>query len=766
MVLMNAETPEHSTLSGLDEIDWAALEHAYGPAEDIPHILRALATGSAEEAEEALYELWGNIWHQGSVYPATVPAVPYLARIAASGRSAAPPTGVLQLLGSIAKSSDPRGVEDPDAVHEAVAACYDLIVPLLKAPEDATRAAAMFVLAHSAPAERVQPLFVERWRTETDPMLRAEVLHALLRLDTVVAAELADEVFSADDKQDDLLLLSAAVARIRCGGALDERVLAAASAPAAGESVLSHWYQHHDLFNLVVDDVAERHGTQAATSLVVRALNDALGGPPDIAELRLAAARSLIVAYRSAAASLVEPIARFLDDPKLAVTVINLLTLIGPAAAPAARDRVVSLALSAHALVLDDPDADSIGPDSADIADYALVCLVKWADPIVPKLLVRVLADRPEAFPEMAERDALPFDAELLTAIRRRITEVIDEADDAAANTAGDEMGGEGFASLFRSARRNDEPIHLANVLSAWGADAAPAAPELTRLLATSPIPAARALAAIRPQAPETVSALRTVAADLAQVPRQQGNVTARIVVAQAIRALGHDSAPLLEAVLYGLSTEYVAAAAEAAADLPGHADVLVPRMIEALAAIPASTPSLPAHHGRIDLGYALWRFTGAPDHLVSVLRDALDLAGESLTGWTVAAAADKAAELGPLARDLRPAIEAALEDARARPSAARALLAIDPEGAWATTRREELVEHLISSLTDRHPSPVQNRALDLLTDLVPLPSAAAAKLRGLADRDERILGAYLDPDSVRTDENARTRIRALLERA
>jgi hypothetical protein len=695
------------------------------------------------------------------VYPATVPAVPYLARIAASGQSAAPPTGVLQLLGSIAKSSDPRGVEDPDAVHEAVAACYDLIVPLLKAPEDATRAAAMFVLAHSAPAERVQPLFVERWRTETDPMLRAEVLHALVRVDTVGAAELADEVFSADDKQDDLLLLSAAVAWIRCGGALDERVVAAASAPVPEESVLSHWYQHHDLFSVVVDDVAERHGTQAATSLVVRALNDALGGPPDIAELRLAATRSLIVAYRSAVAPLVEPIARFLDDPKLAVTVINLLTLIGPAAAPAARDRVASLAL-----VLDDPDADSVGPDSAGIAEYALVCLVKWADPIVPKLLVRVLADRPEAFPDMAERDALPFDAELLTAIRRRITEVIDEADDAAANTAGDEMGEEGYASLFRSARRSDEPIHLAKVLSAWGADAAPATPELTRLLATSPKPAARALAAIRPQAPETGSAPRTVAADLAQVPRQQDNVTARIVVAQAIRALGHDSAPLLEAVLHGLNTEYVAVAAEAAADLPEHADVLVPRMIEALAAIPASTPSLPAHYGRMDLGYALWRFTGAPDHLVSVLRDALDLAGESLTGWTVAAAADKAAELGPLARDLRPAIEAALEDARARPSAARALLAIDPEGPWATTRREELVEHLISSLTDGHPSLVQNRALDLLADLVPLPSAAVAKLRGLADRDERILGAYLDPDSVRTDENAQTRIRALLERA
>lgn len=69
----------------LDAQPWADREHAYGSADDVPGQLRALASDDAEEAEEALYELYGNIVHQGSVYEATAHAVPYPARLAAAG---------------------------------------------------------------------------------------------------------------------------------------------------------------------------------------------------------------------------------------------------------------------------------------------------------------------------------------------------------------------------------------------------------------------------------------------------------------------------------------------------------------------------------------------------------------------------------------------------------------------------------------------------------------------------------------------------------
>src|SRR5262245_26322947 len=57
---------DRDVLAGLDEIHWAGLEHAYGSAEDVPGLLRALRSASPEERERAAYELYGNIFHQGS----------------------------------------------------------------------------------------------------------------------------------------------------------------------------------------------------------------------------------------------------------------------------------------------------------------------------------------------------------------------------------------------------------------------------------------------------------------------------------------------------------------------------------------------------------------------------------------------------------------------------------------------------------------------------------------------------------------------------
>ncbi|MFI6493946.1 hypothetical protein [Streptomyces sp. NPDC050564] len=63
----------------LDDVQWHALTHAYGSAEDVPELIRALYQDDEETAGEAIHELYGNIHHQGTVYPASAPAVPFLA---------------------------------------------------------------------------------------------------------------------------------------------------------------------------------------------------------------------------------------------------------------------------------------------------------------------------------------------------------------------------------------------------------------------------------------------------------------------------------------------------------------------------------------------------------------------------------------------------------------------------------------------------------------------------------------------------------------
>ncbi|GAA1368879.1 hypothetical protein [Catellatospora chokoriensis] len=67
----------------LNSIDWASLTHAYGSAEDVPDLIRALRSPDAEARREAMYELYGNIHHQGSRYEASAYAVPFLLELAA-----------------------------------------------------------------------------------------------------------------------------------------------------------------------------------------------------------------------------------------------------------------------------------------------------------------------------------------------------------------------------------------------------------------------------------------------------------------------------------------------------------------------------------------------------------------------------------------------------------------------------------------------------------------------------------------------------------
>jgi hypothetical protein len=71
---------ERGGLEGLEAVNWAALGHAYGSAEDMPAWLGALRSPDPEVRQWA-HEEW-NIVHQGTRYSATAPAVPFLVELA------------------------------------------------------------------------------------------------------------------------------------------------------------------------------------------------------------------------------------------------------------------------------------------------------------------------------------------------------------------------------------------------------------------------------------------------------------------------------------------------------------------------------------------------------------------------------------------------------------------------------------------------------------------------------------------------------------
>ncbi|MBK3626335.1 hypothetical protein JHN59_16075 [Streptomyces sp. MBT49] len=84
-------------LAGLDDIDWAALGHAYGSAGDVPGQLRTVCGPDQEARENAFRSLFNNIFHQGTRYSASPYAVPFLARIAVAGPAGARADALLLL---------------------------------------------------------------------------------------------------------------------------------------------------------------------------------------------------------------------------------------------------------------------------------------------------------------------------------------------------------------------------------------------------------------------------------------------------------------------------------------------------------------------------------------------------------------------------------------------------------------------------------------------------------------------------------------------
>jgi len=174
-------------LRGLDQVDWAALEHAHGSATDVPVLLRAAASDDPDARELAFELLAESIWHQGSVYSATTPAVPYLYRILEAEQTP-DKQQVAVLLASIAGSQlaahpdDPRAVADEDwaATRRAVAERLDLLYPYLRDPEWGVRHAVAWAIGRFPTiAVRLLPDLEAAYRTERNDAVRLGLAWAI-----------------------------------------------------------------------------------------------------------------------------------------------------------------------------------------------------------------------------------------------------------------------------------------------------------------------------------------------------------------------------------------------------------------------------------------------------------------------------------------------------------------------------------------------------------------------------------------------------------
>ncbi len=130
-------------LTGLEDIAWESLEHAYGPAIDTPELLKALAEPQPNQSDAEIWnELFSSIAHQGSVYSASAAAVPFLFRLVQhlDGSSRATAIGLLGVIAGAGGFLDGELNDGPfvPPEHGVESECYQAVakqartlVPLL-----------------------------------------------------------------------------------------------------------------------------------------------------------------------------------------------------------------------------------------------------------------------------------------------------------------------------------------------------------------------------------------------------------------------------------------------------------------------------------------------------------------------------------------------------------------------------------------------------------------------------------------------------------
>ncbi|GAB2830323.1 hypothetical protein GCM10022221_31300 [Actinocorallia aurea] len=404
-------------LDGLDDIAWEGLEGAYGPAGEVPGLLRDVAAGG-DEAWGALAELRATILHQGSVCSATAPSVPFLAGFLDGGEVTA---GVLWLLGDMADIVDPE-VPELAEVRAAVTCLADRIVPLLADPDALVRGIAAYALA-KCPARAADSVAALRARfaIEDDPVAAGNIViaeAALARGGELVGTALGDGRATVRGAA---ALAAAGVGRDR-GGRRPGLGWPGAAAVAAVRDCFAAadpWLERPGIDDVPVnlgypwgwdpvEDLVENVPPPVVPDVVGAVL--ASSSPP-VRRAALSAAHAAL--YADGPARLPSPhrerladvLGRALADPDNRSAAVRALALAGPAASGTA-------------------DALAASGESAAVPVLAALADPRWR-PLAIAHLTDGSAD-PDLGAALAAR-AVPHDPALLAAVRARLASLPDD---------------------------------------------------------------------------------------------------------------------------------------------------------------------------------------------------------------------------------------------------------------------------------------------------------------------------------------------------
>ncbi|MET7402981.1 hypothetical protein ABZS66_56825 [Dactylosporangium sp. NPDC005572] len=662
-------------LDGLDAVDWTAVHGAYGPAGEVPALIRALAGRDGETAAKARSMLEGWVSHQGTTYSASPLVVPFLAELLVDGATVHR-GGLAWMLGEMAAYNN-RRTRYIGAVRAAVEAEVDRLVPLLEDPDAEVRDGVAFVLSQCPKSKRrALPKLRLRFAVETEPQVRARLLAAIQWLDR--KTPLVAEALGAGQP---LALRAAAVLLLARSDQpwTPEATAAVREVWADGQPLEKSWWWGW--------------GSSPLQDLIA-GLGDR--GPDGAAVLGMLLASSANRVREQAAAAAVIVVRTERQARPLLVPVLE-----GVLADASAKVRYDAARALSEAGVAARPAVDALAAAVA-ATSAALGALVHLGDPRWPALAAARLRSGTdvEGTVEALYEAGAPFHAEVMDAIT-----TTDPAD------------------------WHRWGIYL---LAAWGPAAAPAVPQLRTLLDTNVHAwALDALTAIGPAAAAALPRLRDTL-DEPPIVKESGYFRVSHVAERiAVLRIDADPGPALEAARAALA-KLRGRPSGGLYDLP-YDDAV--RLLDALGEQgrqlrPDVLDLVTARPDLISFARALWRWTANADEVRPTVLTVLDRAGAQLRQRTPQypglPAIDLAAELGDAS--LAPLLRPFLADttSRTRVPAARAI--------WRLTGDADgLVGPLLNEVTGRPPGFRWSGALDLLAAIGPAAADALPELRAVA---------------------------------
>jgi hypothetical protein len=302
-------------LRGLDAVDWESLTHACGPATTTAEELEMLTSDNAEERSRAFSELTSSIIHQGSVYPATAAAVPFLVEVATmESLPADARTAAVVMLCWIAEGNANLRRWHADVVGEpwaqslagGIRHATPGIIDLARHGSGAEmRTWAVWFVRMLPPSSGDLGALRDCLRTERDPVVRATIALGLPQNDPIQNDLL-------DAQEDALVRLCAAAQLIPSAGDMD-RLIALAAECVPGSARFAEVPDRSSKDMSPIRLIASALGTvsvERQVDWIKRWLSD-----PFFCTDALYAASDAGERRRSAARLLVEPVRSVLMDP-------------------------------------------------------------------------------------------------------------------------------------------------------------------------------------------------------------------------------------------------------------------------------------------------------------------------------------------------------------------------------------------------------------------------------------------------------------------